>query len=449
MNIRAMWARAARRAAAFAALLLVAGCAGTAGPGRLASIQSLGGTHEPQDAAEFVDLETARKTDQLALLETLGVPLRNGHAAPVPSPDPDGIRARLGEGRALLVYRLGEPHTSMWAINADTWRRFELPAASEIEARIDSLRWMLAHDAMAGSPGALRVARRLYMMLVSSAEPLLAGRELVIVPDGALWLLPFEALMTVEPERNGKIPRRGWLVQNWNVAYAVSAEAAAAERDPRIRGGVVALGDPLYDDPDAGNGGTTVAALPRTAMELAELDEEARDRERVALVGVEATRFGLQAEPLVPDAGLLHLATHAVAVDDAPARSGLWLGADTTGHADFMSATEIIDLDLRAQLVVLTQSETSAPGTGAGRGVRALSGAFFAAGVERVALSHWKPLNRATSILIERFYRNLLRKDLGATAALADAKREMLKKSETRTPHLWAPIVLVQGEAGE
>jgi CHAT domain-containing protein len=79
--------------------------------------------------------------------------------------------------------------------------------------------------------------------------------------------------------------------------------------------------------------------------------------------------------------------------------------------------------------------------------VRALTGAFFAAGADQVAFSLWKPRDRATSILIESFYRNLLRKDTGAAAALSEAKRRMLKRRETRSPHLWAPIVVLEGEA--
>ena len=63
-------------------------------------------------------------------------------------------------------------------------------------------------------------------------------------------------------------------------------------------------------------------------------------------------------------------------------------------------------------------------------------------------MSLWKPIDRTTGVLLDRFYRDYLRKDRSAPEALAEAKRQMLKKSETRSPFLWAPLVVIEGAGG-
>jgi CHAT domain-containing protein len=305
---------------------------------------------------------------------------------------------------------------------------------------------MLARPDLAMSLQAQRSARRLYMMLVASAEPLLRGKEeLAIAPDGALWLLPFETLLAIEPNDRGQVPKGGYLIERWSVVYAVSAAAGVLPPPTDILGGVVALGDPLYARP-AAPGGTSLPALPKSALELAVLDQQARGRERVALVGAEASRGRLLSEPLLADAGVIHLATHAVAADSDPARSGLWLAAEDETGPGHLRVAEIAELRLRARLVALTQCETPDAGEHAGRGVRSLAGAFHRAGVWQVMLSQWKPLDRSSGTLLDRFYRDYLRRGRTAPAALAEAKRQLIRKVETRSPFLWAPLVVIEGE---
>jgi len=410
--------------------------------------QALGGSAERADAAAFVEAERARAATGRELLARIA-PERDapGGAAPDPAvPSLDSLRGRIGPDRALLVYRLGTPHTSLWAVTREGWRRFDLPEAAAIEARIDTLRERIVRPDLAVSLQAQRSARRLYMMLVASVEPMLREkREIAIVPDGALWLLPFETLLALEPTAEGRVPRRGYLIERWSVAYAVSAEAAAAPPPRDILGGVLALGDPLYANLEAPGGEAPVPALPGTAFELAVLDQQARGRENVTLVGTEATRARLLSEPLFADAGVIHLATHAIAVDDDPERSGLWLAAGEDDGPGHLKAADIAGLELRARLVALTQCETSDVGAHAGRGVLTLTGAFFAAGAQQVMLSLWKPIDRSNGVLLDRFYRDYLRKGHSAPEALAEAKRLLLRKPETRSPFLWASLVVVEG----
>lgn len=432
-----------------AAILGGAGCAATA-PVPASLPPAAGGSAGPADAAQFTEAGRARAAAWRELLADMtagGAGSTNVSALEREVPSPDSLRRRIEPDRALLVYRLGTPHTSLWVVTREGWRRFELPEAAAIEGRIDTLRQLIVRPDLAVSLQAQRSARRLYMMLVASAEPMIrTKREIAIVPDGALWLLPFETLLALEPTLEGRVPKRGYLIERWSVAYAVSAEAGVAPPPRDVLGGVLALGDPLYANPDAPEAAAPVPPLPKTALELAVLDQQARSREGVTLVGTQATRARLLGEPLLADAGVVHLATHAVAVDDDPARSGLWLAAGEDDGPGHLRARDIAGLELRARLVTLTQCETASEvGPHAGRGVRALAGAFFAAGAQQVMLSLWKPVDRTTGLMLDRFYRDYLRRGRTAPEALADAKRQMLRKNETRSPFLWGPLVVIEG----
>jgi CHAT domain-containing protein len=397
----------------------------------------------PAEAAAFADAERARAAGLAAIFAD--APVAAGRVLP-PVPALDTLRAQIEPHHALLVYALAEPATALWVVTRARATRVDLPGAAEITAHIDTLRRNLERPDRARSKEAQHAARRLYMMLVSSAEPLLGGiTDLAIVPDGALHLLPFEALLATEPDGKGRVPKRGYLVERYDVSYALSAAAAAAPRSPGRRGGVVALGDPLFEIAGEPHAGPSLEALPNTAAELASLDLQARGREMRTLVGADATRAALLGDPLLADAAVIHLATHAIALDEEPLRSGLWLASDGTTGPGFVSVRDLLVLDLRAGLVTLSACEMAAVGPGAGNGVRAFTQGFAEAGVPRVVLTQWKVGQRATALLLERFYRDVLRKDRPAAAALSEAKRQMIRKSETSSPHLWAPFVLYRG----
>src|SRR5207249_289422 len=154
----------------------------------------------------------------------------------------------------------------------------------------------------------------------------------------------------------------------------------------------------------------------------------------------------------LPDAGVLHLATHGRADENDPARSGLWLAAasaagqpDSTAAPGFLSVDDILGLRLHAELVTLSACETGLGRLERGEGVMGLTRAFLAAGARSVVVSLWRVNDRSTALLMEGFYRALLPPHLPREEALAEAKRALLAAAETRSPYYWAPFVLVGG----
>jgi CHAT domain-containing protein len=223
--------------------------------------------------------------------------------------------------------------------------------------------------------------------------------------------------------------------------------------------GIVALGDPDFGCAQVGRsaaGGAppgapaagTLPRLPNTAAEIVALTSLAGARPVKVLTGAHATRDTLLDLAELPHAELLHIATHGIASESDPSRSGLWMAAsDSTAWPGFLSIGDIRTLKLGASLVTLSACETGLGRLERGEGVVGLMRAFLGAGAGSVVVSLWSVNDVSTAMLMNSFYRELLANGATRDVALARAKRALLARPETRAPFHWAPFVLV-GESG-
>jgi CHAT domain-containing protein len=145
---------------------------------------------------------------------------------------------------------------------------------------------------------------------------------------------------------------------------------------------------------------------------------------------------------------MVHFATHGLLNNVHPELSGVVLslvdekGADTDG---FLRLHDIFNLNLPAELVVLSACETGLGKDVQGEGLVGLTRGFMYAGAKRVAVSLWSVNDVATSELMKRFYQQMLEKGVNPVAALRAAQLEMMKTQAWKAPYYWAAFV-VQGE---
>ncbi len=379
-----------------------------------------------------------------AFLDLLGA--TEGRATAVAPQSLAQARARLGPADALLAYSVGDSSTSLWVITPRAWKQVVLPPRGVLRARVEVLRRSLADPASAESPRARAAARALDSLLIAPARPWLRGvTHLVIAPDDALALIPFEVLLS-RAVSGARVPAGSYLVARFAISYVPSATALATLRAPSTQArGIVALGNPAFAATATPEGTRTraLAPLPYTAEEVAALGTLARGRPFAALTGTDATRSRLLA---LPAAELIHVATHSEANEAEPRRSGLWLAAGGEGDP-FLSVSDILDLRLSAELVTLSACETGLGRLERGEGVMGLTRAFLVAGARSVVVSLWNVNDRSTAELMRRFYATLLTRGAPREVALASAKRALLADPATRSPYHWAPFVLV-GEGG-
>lgn len=305
----------------------------------------------------------------------------------------------------------------------------------------------------ARSPAFVEPARRLYDLLVAPAEAQLKGKETIcIIPDGALWELPFQAV------RSGT---DAYLLESYALYYAPSISVLReisqrrSERPPAAGDALIAFGNPRAPGKVALNVKTSVRsqefqALPDAEIEVAALGRIFGRRNSRVLVGQDATEAAFKQQ--APQSTVIHLATHGVLNNQQPLYSYLMLAkaAGDEENDGLLEAREIMHMDLRgAELAVLSACDTARGRVGAGEGIIGMSWAFFVAGCRTVVVSQWKVDSGSTARLMIKYYENLKAKSPRAPATKAGALRmaalELIKDERSAHPFYWAGFVMMGG----
>ncbi|HKV33635.1 MAG TPA: CHAT domain-containing protein [Pyrinomonadaceae bacterium] len=306
-------------------------------------------------------------------------------------------------------------------------------------------------------------ARKLYDVLIKPAEAQLrAVRKLYIVPDGALWNVPFQAL------HQGS---KGYLLEQYAVSYApslsvlremerrsnalrsASSRVAGADRaHENIRPKLLAMGNPALSGETVtkvrfARRDEPLSPLPDAEKEVNTLGRLYGPGSRV-LIGPQARETTMKAE--AANYKVLHFATHAILDDRDPLYSHIILsraGKDMNEDG-LMEAWELMKLDLKAELAVLSACQTARGRIAAGEGIIGMSWALFVAGTPAAIVSQWKVDSARSSELMIEFHRNLLRKP-GAgkkTLTKSEALRQAALKvfhSSYNHPAYWAGFILI------
>jgi CHAT domain-containing protein len=350
-----------------------------------------------------------------------------------------------GPGTLLLEYRLGRERSYLWLISRDALVSAELPGRAVVEEAARRVHDLLRRSQRRETRASLdrSLCRLAETVLAPVADRLgeLGPARLVVVPDGALAYVPFAALPLPASAREGSgcSPERPLLVDH-EITYLPSLSTLAALRR---RG--------AEDAPAAGV--LAVVAAPAGAG-LAFTRREGEAILALAPAGRRFGAFGADATKALVTSGrlrgyrIIHFATHGVLDARHPELSGLALSADGARDGDppvFLRAHEVYDLDLPADLVVLSACETALGSEARGEGLVGLTQGFFHAGAARVVVSLWQVSDRGTAELMARFYRRLLGAGRPPAAALREAQLAMQRDERFAAPYHWAGFVL-QGE---
>lgn len=287
----------------------------------------------------------------------------------------------------------------------------------------------------AGSdPGGL--ARKLGAALLDSAlAGLPAGVDrLIIVPDGQLYRVPFDALA---------LPNGKPVVTRYAVSSAPSAAVALAlwRRPARADSNgaalqLLAFGDPAFagekTTAPAGRGGEYRAAfamragLPRLVGSGREVRDVARYApDAVVRLRAEASEAYLKKTDL-RRFSIIHFATHALVDDASLDRTALAL-APGAGEDGFVTPAELSDLHMNADLVVLSACRTAGGKVVQGEGVEGLTAPLLAAGARSVLATKWRVSDEKTERMVDDFYRALARGQ-SVGSALRTAKLEAIDR---------------------
>ena len=192
---------------------------------------------------------------------------------------------------------------------------------------------------------------------------------------------------------------------------------------------MLVLGNPAGDTPDA----------QREAVELGKLYGESRS---TVYTGGLATEDVLMKQ--ANRYAIVHIAAHGTFDDSSPMYSHLVLGKPKTDSPDdgILEAWELMNLNLRARLVVLSGCDTARGRFGAGEGLMGMSWALFVGGASATVAGQWKVESSSTSALMLEFHRGLIQ-GLGKAEALRQAALTLLRTEKYAHPFYWAGFVLM------
>jgi len=352
---------------------------------------------------------------------------------------------------ALLEYVVTDAQTYLFAITKAAGkaeaevRLYPLPVKrAELAKQIEAFRQQLAERDLGFRASALKLSE----LLLKPAQAQLKGKtNLVIVPDDKLWDLPFQALVT---------SAHRFLIEDAALAYAPSL-TVLREMTKRRRqqhadpasATLLALGNPAIGQATVER--ATLALRDEKLTPLPEAEQEVRALGQLygslhskVYTGAQAREDRVKAE--AGRADILHFATHGILNNASPMYSHLVLAQGDTNEDGLLEAWELMQMDLKAELAVLSACETARGRFGAGEGMIGLTWALFVAGVPSTVVSQWQVESASTRDLMLNFHRQL-RAPSAVKATKAEALRQaalkLMKNPATSHPFYWAGFVLV------
>jgi CHAT domain-containing protein len=425
----------------------------------------------------------------------------------------DAQQKVLDDNTVLLEYALGADNSYLFAATKSGVSLYKLPSRTDVDKMAMDLRAQLIPSKLQRRIVGIDVAEQqrglslmqgpsenvvafatasnaLYKGVLEPAASLITDKRLLIVPDGALNYIPFEAL--VKSTDGADYSALSYLVKTNEIVYAPSASVIAALRNTSSAAAgknVLLIADPVFNSNDprakgaaaaatagesrglglglesavndvAGNDSASAGASPGAGLPLVRLGGtrvEADEISKIARTGggqpdvwidLNASEDNVRARDLTKYR-MIHIATHGLLDADRPQFTGVVLSLVGNKTNDgFLRTDEIFNLKLGGSLVMLSACETGLGKEKRGEGVIGLTRAFMYAGAPTVGVSLWSVADRSTADLMTDFYKRVLTATPTAqhpVAALRDAQLAMIKANKYSAPFYWAPFVL-EGE---
>ncbi|MEL7533562.1 MAG: CHAT domain-containing protein [Bacteroidota bacterium] len=363
------------------------------------------------------------------------------------------IQSQLSPKKAMLSYSIGETQSSVFLIRADRliWQKLEIDA---------SLNQQILKFREALELGALDLDQQswaLYQKLLAPIEDHWAGIEhLMIVPDQAMALLPFEALLMQQAGPKQKSYEKAYLLRKFPLSYAFSAtlwSEMKGSQSTALNPNILAVAPDfpysaeLLAMAQAPDYNPTRACLD-PIQNLAEIDSLAELSDIITLIGKQATREQLLAQ--LEQYAFVHIATHAMADDQDPNKTFLVLREEGSvieiceeSYQDLTALymNELLHHRIGAEMVVLAACQTGIGKYHHGEGLASLARSFALAGANSVVASLWSVDDRSTRKMMPRFYQYLKDGD-SKDLALQKAKIDILEGG-LGDPVYWASFIVM------
>jgi CHAT domain-containing protein/lipopolysaccharide biosynthesis regulator YciM len=393
------------------------------------------------------------------------------------------IQKILDKKTAMISYFVGDSTFVIFTLTKSKMDVQKVPMIKNLNDSIEWFRYGLTDTSLWMHENYRRLGYKLYQQLLPKSALIDKQiKNLIIIPDGELAIMPFESLLTTNYIGDiNAYSEYQYLIKKYNISYSYSTNlfyrTFSNQKPSSIE--MTKLNDWLAFAPVFDNSGeqsmvmttqelqrqlnwlrtdtlminrsmfnkNNITPLPSTEAEaeaIFKLYDENNLKAKV-LLHDNANEKSIKSGEL-EKYKVLHFATHGFVNSERPELSGLLLAQDTIGGEDgVLYSGEIYNLKLNADLVVLSACETGLGKIQKGEGIIGLTRALLYAGTKNIIVSLWQVADKSTSDLMVDFYKNSLasKGQLSYSEALRNAKLKMINEGKYAHPFFWSPFILI------
>lgn len=364
-------------------------------------------------------------------------------------------RKLLAPEQAIVEYFVGKDDIFIFKITADSFDIKRLATHSDtLLNRVIQLRGTI-YDYFLGNVeqtpanykqlaiNYIAYAHELYKLLIEPILPL--PKRLIIVPDGGLSYLPFDALLSELPTQPTAFKTHPYILRKYSISYCYSAtllqEMQSKQHNPSNT--FLAFAPQFGDGYQAEVRGKryNLAPLMHNVPEVQRAQAVLKTGK--VLTGAEATEAHFK--KIGGNYRIVHFATHGMANNEFPDYSLLaFTEIKDTIENEYLYVNDLYNIELNADLVVLSACETGIGKLQRGEGIMSLARGFSYAGAKSIFTTLWSVNDQATAIIVENFYKYIA-EGKPKDEALQLARLDFINQSADNTAHpfLWSPYILI------
>ncbi|MBX2828545.1 MAG: CHAT domain-containing protein [Flavobacteriaceae bacterium] len=330
------------------------------------------------------------------------------------------VKNALDANTVVLSYVQGLDKTSGVFLSSEKQLTFSLGNQETLESLLVRLRDLAAKplETQEEWQAYYNVAHEAFQFLFPTEviQQSLTDKHLIIVPDGNLQSIPFEALIP-------NLATKKFLIETTKVSYAYSLSLLKFNSEIKRRATLDFIGFAPNEFKNE-----SLSALPKTASEISDIQEVMGG---ITFQNEEASKATFLTQS--GDHKIIHLATHANASGNP------WIAFQEGA----LQLHELYTARLEADLVVLSACNTSLGTYAEGEGVMGLTRGFFYSGANTVVSSLWNANDKSTASIMKDFYGSL-KKGTSKVDALHRAKLNYIKTHSLsqKSPFYWAAFVI-------
>ncbi len=359
------------------------------------------------------------------------------------------IQKKMKHDQALVSFTMSEQSLYTFAITPDTALSKIQTLPVDFQERLSQFRTYLIQSDFSSFMAEdfnnfKALGFDLYQLLIKPIEEVLGDKRLIIVPDHQLGYLPFEVLIT-EQYNASKLDfgSLSYLMKDHPISYTYSATLLFGQLNKQNKKycRLLAFAPDYEKQTSRSLNDNQIEELLPIPWAKKEVENISRTYQAKSFVGSRATESAFKSK--ASGYKILHLAMHTLIDNDSPTFSKLVFAPQADSLEDgFLNTYELFNLELNADLAVLSACKTGDGRLSRGEGIMSLARGFFFAGVPSIVMTLWSVEDQASSELVIKFY-NFLSKGYEKDQALQMAKLAFLSSTDKikSHPHFWAGFV--------